>query len=74
MLSFNSAQLRDLDRSSSEFHVKLANILLGEDCASQVQELSHEDPQRLVEDLDRVCLQSTFIRFLLNIITGSHRS
>ena len=75
MASSNSLQqLRDLDRSSSEFHIKLTNVLLGKDCTNQVQDLSRVNPGRLAEDLDHVCVQIAFIRFLLNGNAGSHRS
>lgn len=55
MSLYTSLQLWDLDRSSSEFPVKLDNIILRKDWKNQVQDLSHQDPGRLVEDLDYVC-------------------
>ena len=71
MPSSTSLRLQDLDRSSSEFHDKLAKILLGKDCIDQVEDLSREDLRRLVENLDRVCMPVTSIHFLLNRTIGS---
>jgi len=55
MSLYTSLQLRDLDRSSSEFPVKLGKIILRKDWENQVEELSSQDPERLVENLDYVC-------------------
>lgn len=67
-------RLLDLDRSSREFPSQLANILLMEDCMNRAQTLPYNGLMKFVEDLDRVCVQITFIRSLLTAMIGPRRS
>lgn len=53
-------RLLDLDRSSSEFPRKLADVLLSEDCMDQAQTLPCDELMKFVEDLDRVGGYITF--------------
>ena len=71
MSSSSSLQFRDLDRSTSEFPLKLTNLLLRKDSTAQVRLQSETDPGGLVEDLDLVCMQITFTHSLLNGVIGS---
>lgn len=64
-------RLRDLNSSSSEFHTQLTGVLLVEDRANQIQDLPYEDLRRLVEGLDRVCMQIASIHSVLNSAIGS---
>ena len=47
--------LRSLDRSSSEFHDKLCNVLYGEDYQKCVPNLQGDDLVWLIDYLDKVC-------------------
>ena len=47
-------QLRHLDRSSSEFHDRVSNILYGEDYKKWVQTVQGDDLVGLVDYLDKV--------------------
>lgn len=58
-------QLWDLDRSSRDFPNHLAHILLTEDCVSQAQDPQCANWEKLVEDLDYVCVQSALFRLML---------
>ena len=72
-------RLQDLDRSSSEFPVQLADILLTKDCMDIVQTLKTQYLTNFVEDLDHVRALIAFTRTLLNTTAGpqyfqTHRS
>ena len=48
-------QLHHLDRSSSEFHDQLSNILYGEEYERHMADLKSDDLVSLVDYLDKVC-------------------
>ena len=60
-------QLHHLDRSSSEFHDQLSNILYGEEYERHVADLDNDDLVSLVDYLDKVrCCVALSPRFRLS--------
>lgn len=66
-------RLQDLDRSSRNFSNQLTDILSMEDCMNQAQNLQYGDLQKLVEDLDHVCVHLVVTCFLLSSVIGPQR-
>ena len=56
VLSHPLQQLRDLDKTSPQFHEQLTNFLRGDDYRNGVSNLEGEDLTWLVEYLDGVSL------------------
>ena len=67
-------QFLDLNRFSSEFPGRLAEILLIEECMNEAQALRGEELTNFVEGLDHVRAQSTPANSPLNAIIGPQRS
>lgn len=53
-------QLRRLDRSSSDFHDQLSNVLYGEEYQQCVRNLQGDESVWLVDYLDKVCCRAPF--------------
>ena len=63
MVTFNLLQqLHELDRSSSQFHDQLSNLLRGEEYRNSVLNLQSDDLALLVEYLDTVSLQIALVQ------------
>ena len=59
-------QLRCLDRSSSNFHNQLTNVLYGEGYERSVLNLQGSDLVSLVDYLDKVCRPCHFLAICLS--------
>ena len=66
-------QLRDLDRTSLQFHEQLGTLLSSDEYQKIISELDGEDLTWLVEYLDDVSLPTNFPHLVLNIDAGHHR-
>ena len=66
-------QFRGLDRASPHFYEHLSNVLRGNEYQNILPKLQSEDLAWLVEYLDDVSLQITFIRTALIVGAGYHR-
>lgn len=66
-------QLRDLDKTSPQFHKQLIDFLRGNEYKNVVPSLQNEDLAWLIEYLDSVSLQTVFSRFVLNAGVGPLR-
>ena len=66
-------QLRDLDRTSLQFHEQLCTLLSSDEYQDVISELDGEDLTWLVEYLDDVSLPTIFLHLVLNIDAGHHR-
>jgi len=64
-------QLHGLNRTSSQFHKRLSDLLHSERYRSAVPNLQGEDLAWLVDYLDSVSLQSISPKSVLNIVVGS---
>jgi len=74
MILHNHLQpLRDLDKTSSQFHKQLIEFLRGNEYRDVVPTLQREDLAWLVEYLDNVSLRAIFSHFALNACVGPRR-
>ena len=66
-------QFRDLDRASPHFQEHLSNLLRGNEYQNILPKLQSEDLAWLVEYLDGVSLQITFLRADFIAVVDYHR-
>ena len=66
-------QLRDLDRTSPQFHERLGNFFRGDEYRGVFPGLKSEILEWLAEYLDSVGLQIVFLRLTLSICVGSRQ-
>ena len=66
-------QFRDLDRASPHFHEHLSSLLRGNEYQNILPKLQSEDLSWLVEYLDGVSLQITFLRAEFIAVVDYHR-
>jgi len=74
MIPHNPLQrLRDLDRTSPQFHKQLIDFLRGSEYRDVIQSLQNEDLAWVVEYLDSVSLQTVFPHPALRSGVGSRQ-